>query len=143
VGAAAVSVTVPVEGLPPVTVDGLTLTALRLAGAAVPEWTRTAIQSRKKSREVELATLITRTRKLASATFAVLHVRPHMSVALPSVKVVIVVPSVPVAFAAVHVVPPSHESCTHIFGEPDVLSARASSRTSTPVIDASPGIAKP
>jgi hypothetical protein len=50
---------------------------------------------------------------------------------------------VPVAFAAVHVVPPSHESCTHILGEPAVLSARASSRTSMPVIDEPAGIATP
>src|SRR5688572_1343135 len=112
-GAAAVSATVPVDGLPPVTVDGLTLTALRLAGAAVPVCTRTATQSRKKSREVEPATVITRTRKLALAKFAALHVRPQVSVELPSVNVPMLVPSVAVDLAAVHVVPPSQESCTH------------------------------
>ena len=69
--------------------------------------------------------------------------RPHVSVALPSVKLVMVVPSVAVVFAVVHVVPPSHESCTHILGEPDVLSARASSRTSMPVTDMPVGIEKP
>jgi hypothetical protein len=66
-----------------------------------------------------------------------------VSVGLPSVNVAILVPSVAVAFAVVHVVPPSHESWTHILGELDVLSARASSRTSMPVIDEPPGIAMP
>jgi hypothetical protein len=86
-------------------------------------YARTPTRSRKKSREVELDTLITRTRKLGSAKFAALHVRPHVSLALPRVNVPKLVPSGPVAFAAVQVVPPFQESCTHIFGAPDVLSA--------------------
>ena len=49
------------------------------------------------------------------------------------------VPSVAVAFAAVHVLPASHESCTHTFGDPDALSARASIRTSMPAIAAVAG----
>ena len=87
--------------------------------------------------------MITRTRNAALAKFAGLHVRPHVSVALPSVKVVMLVPSVALVFAVVHVVPPSQESCTHILGEPEVLSARASSRTSMPVTDMPAGIETP
>jgi hypothetical protein len=87
--------------------------------------------------------LITRTRNAALARFVALHVRPHVSVALPSVKLVMLVPSVAVVFAVVHVVPPSHDSCTHILGEPEVLSARASSRTSMPVTDMPVGIDTP
>jgi len=143
VGAAAVSVTVPCAPVPPVTLVGLTLTVLRAAGPIVATCGRTATQSRKKSREVEPATLITRRRKLALARFAALHVRPHVSVAPPRVAVARLVPSVGVAFAAVQVVPPSQESCTHIRGEPDVLSARASRRTSMPAIADPSGIAKP
>lgn len=66
-----------------------------------------------------------------------------MSVALPRVKVFMLVPSVPVAFAAVQVAPPSQESCTHILGELAVLSARASRRTSMPAIVAPLGMEKP
>jgi len=105
--------------------------------------TRTAIQSRKKSREVELDTSITRTRKFASAKLAGLQVRPQVSVVLPRVKVFMLVPRVPVDFAAVQVVPPSQDICTHILGELDVLSARASRRTSIPPIVAPAGIEKP
>ena len=72
--------------------------------------TRTATQSKKKSREVEPDTSITRTRKFASAKFAELHVRPQLSVALPRIYVFMLVPSVTVDFAAVQVVPPSQES---------------------------------
>jgi hypothetical protein len=75
--------------------------------------------------------------------FAALHARPHVSAAPPSVNVARLVPSVPVVFAAVQVVPPSQESCTHIRGDPDALSARASRRTSMPAIADPPGIAKP
>lgn len=105
--------------------------------------TRTPTQSMKKSREVELDTLITRTRKFASAKLAGLQVRPQVSVVLPRVKVFMPVPRVPVAFAAVHVVPPSQDSCTHILGELEVLSTRASRRTSIPPIVAPAGIEKP
>ena len=109
-----------------------------------PLWvTRTATQSRKKSREVELDTLITRTRKFASAKLAGPHVRPQVSVVLPRVKVFMLVPRVPVTFATVHVVPPSQDICTHILGELDVLSARASRRTSIPPIVAPAGIEMP
>ena len=72
-----------------------------------------------------------------------LQVRPQVSFVLPRVKVFILVPSVPVDFAAVQVVPPSHDNCTHILGELDVLSARASKRTSIPPIVAPEGIEKP
>ena len=109
-----------------------------------PAWvTRTATQSRKKSREVELETLITRTRRFALEKSAGPHVRPHVSVVLPRVNVAILVLRVPVAFAAVHVVPPSQDNCTHILGELDVLSTRASRRTSIPPIVAPDGIEKP
>jgi hypothetical protein len=133
-GAPAVSVTVPVADVPPLSDVGLTLTALRTAGPLVVKCARTAIHSRKKSRDVELATLITRRRKFAFPKSAGLHVRPHVSAAPPSVNVARLVPSVPVAFAAVQVVPPSQESWTHIVGVPEVLSARESSRTSIPAI---------
>jgi hypothetical protein len=131
-GASAVSVTVPVADAPPVTDVGLTLAPLRAAGPLVVKCGRRAIHSRKKSRDVELATLITRTRKFAFPRSVGLQVRPHVSAEPPSVNVARLVPSVPVAFAAVQVVPPSQDSCTHILGVPDVLSARASSRTSIP-----------
>jgi hypothetical protein len=133
-GAPAVSVTVPVADVPPITDVGLTLTALRAAGPLVVKCGRRAIHSRKKSREVELATLMTRTRKFALPKSAGLHERPQVSAAPPSVNVARLVPSVPVAFAAVQVVPPSQDSCTHILGVPEVLSDRASSRTSIPAI---------
>ena len=109
-----------------------------------PLWvTRTAIQSREKSRDVELAMLMTRTRKFASAKFAGLQVRPHVSVGLPRINVFILVPRVAVDLAAVQVAPPSEESCTHILGELAVLSARASRRTSIPVMVAPAGIENP
>jgi hypothetical protein len=76
--------------------------------------------------------LITRTRKLAFESSAGVHVRPHVFVALPSVRVDMVVLRVDVACAAVHEAPPFQDSCTHMRGEPDVLSTRASSRTSMP-----------
>ena len=109
-GAAAVSVTVPVDDVPPTVDDGFTLSALSVAGPLVVTCGRTATASRKKSRDVELATLMTRRRKLAFARLAALHVRPHVSVAPPSVNVVKAVPSVLVLFAAVQVAPPSAES---------------------------------
>lgn len=142
-GAAEVSVTVPVDDEPPTVDDGFTVSALNVAGAAAVVCGRTATASRKKSRDVELATLVTRRRKLAFDRLAVLHVRPQVSVAPPSVNVLSAVPSVPVALAAVQVAPPSAESWAHIRGEPDVLSARARSRTSIPAIAEPPGIVKP
>ena len=92
---------------------------------------------------MELDTSITRTRKFVSVKFPELHVRPQLSVALPRINVFMLVPSVTVDFAAVQVVPPSQESCTHITGELDVLSARASRRTSIPLIVAPVGMEKP
>jgi hypothetical protein len=44
----------------------------------------------------------------------------------------VVVLSVAVDSAVVQVVPPSHDSCTQNLGEPEVLSALPSSRTSIP-----------
>ena len=142
-GAAAVSVTVPIDDVPPTVDDGFTLSALSVAGPLVVTCGRAATASRKKSRDVELATLMTRRRKLALARLAALQVRPHVSVAPPSVNVARAVPSVPVAFAAVQVAPPSAESCTHIRGAPDVLSARARSRTSMPAIAEPAGVTNP
>ncbi len=60
------------------------------------------------------------------------QVRPHVLAVPPSMFVVRVVPKTGVVFAAVHVTPPFHDSCTHIRGEPVVLSTRASVRTSMP-----------
>jgi hypothetical protein len=142
-GAGPVSVAVPVDGFPPWTLVGLNPTELRLAGPPTLKCGRTAIQSRKKSRAVELDTSITRARKLALPKSDAFHVRPHVSTELPSVNVDRLVPSVPVAFAAVQLAPPSHESCTHIFGALAVLSARASRRTSMPLIVAPAGTEKP
>src|SRR5215210_6635915 len=85
VGAPVVSVTIPVDELPPVTDVGFTLTAFSAAGATVPKCGRTATESRKKSRAVELATLITRNRKFAFASCAAIQVRPQVSAAPPSV----------------------------------------------------------
>src|SRR5688572_27579959 len=142
-GAADVNVTVPCAPDPPATLDGLTLIAFSAAGPAVVRCGRTPTQSRKKSRDVDPATLITRRRKLASAMLDCVHVRPHVSVAPPRVKVARLVPRVLVAFAAVHVAPPSQESCTHIRGEPDALSARALTRTSIPATAEPSGMAMP
>ena len=47
--------------------------------------------------------------------------------------------SVVVCLAVVQVMPPSQDSCTHIFGALDVLSTNASSRTSIPVTVEPPG----
>jgi len=105
--------------------------------------TRTATQSRKKSRDVELATFMTRMRKFASVKFAALHVRPQVSVGLPRINVLMLVLRVAVDFAAVQVAPPSQESCTHILGALAVLSARASRRTSMPAMVAPLGMEKP
>lgn len=146
-GAALESVTVPCELAPPVTLVGFIVTLCKLAAGGGSEapvvCARTATASRKKSRAVELATLMTRRRKLAFSRFAALHVRPHVSVAPPSVIVVSAVPSVPVTFAVVHVAPPSLESWTHIRGAPAVLSARARNRTSIPAIAEPAGIVNP
>src|SRR5262249_1941312 len=103
-----------------------------VSGTAGPVVTRTATQSREKSRAVELATSVTRTWKLALASPAGLHVRPHVSAEVPRTYVAMLVVSVGVDRAAVQVTPPSHESCTHIFGAPLVPSTRASRRTSMP-----------
>ena len=75
---------------------------------------------------------MTRTLKFASERSAAVQLRPQVFAAPPSMRVAVVVPSVAVDCAAVQDTPPSHESWTHIFGEPDVLSARASRRTSMP-----------
>jgi hypothetical protein len=82
---------------------------------------------------------MTRTRKFALPRSAAVHVLPQVSLAPPSTNVDMLVPSVAVDFAVVHVRPPSQESCTHIFGDPDELSARASILTSMPAIAAFAG----
>jgi len=53
-------------------------------GTGAPVVRRTAIQSSEKSLAVELATLITRTRKLALESCAAVHARPQVSAAPPS-----------------------------------------------------------
>ncbi len=65
--------------------------------------------------------------------------RPQLSVALPNMKVCSVVPSVTVDLAAVHDPPPFHDNCTQNLGEPEVLSALPSRRTSMPFTVAVPG----
>jgi hypothetical protein len=92
---------------------------------------------------VLLATLITRTRKPALPKLVALHVLPHVSDALPSRRVDCAVVSVGVVLADVHDAPPSADSWTHMRGLPLVLSTRASSRTSIPLIDAPPGSVNP
>jgi hypothetical protein len=106
-GAPAVSVTVPCALVPPVTLVGLTATVFKSAEPAVARCGRTATQSRKKSRDVELATLMTRSRKLPLVRFVALHVRPQVSAAPPRMNVPRLVASAPVVFAAVQLEPPS------------------------------------
>ena len=72
-GAALESVTVPCELDPPVTLVGLRLIAWRVAvgsdgGLLLAKYGRTPTQSRKKSRDVEPATLMTRRRIVAQST---------------------------------------------------------------------------
>src|SRR5512134_2766117 len=55
-------------------------------GVVSPYVTRTATQSRKKSREVLLATLVMRTRSVVLFSSPVVQVRPQLSLALPSVR---------------------------------------------------------
>ena len=93
----------------------------------------TAIQSSVKSRAVEFAALVTRTWKLAFDRSAGVQPRPHEFAAPPSVRDAMLVVSVGVASGVVQETPPSHDSSTHIRGEPDVLSTRLSSRTSIPL----------
>ena len=102
--------------------------------------TRTGTQSRKKSREVLLDTLTIRTRKLALVNSLVLHVRPQLSLALPKISVRSVVARFGPVFIVVHEEPLFQESCTQKCGAPEVLSARASVRTSMPVMVEPDGI---
>src|SRR5688572_7013152 len=96
--------------------------------------TRTGTQSRKKSREVLLDTLTIRTRKFALVNSLVLHVRSHVSLALPKISVRSVVARFGPAFIVVQEVPLFQESCTQKCGAFEVLSARACVRTSMPVM---------
>ena len=64
-----------------------------------------------------------RRRKLVLEKSPSAQLRPHVLLTPPSVVVPVVVVSVAVLWAAVQVVPPSQDSCTHILGAPDVLSA--------------------
>ena len=75
---------------------------------------------------------VMRTRKLLNSL--VVHVCPHVSVVLPRTYWASVVVKVEVVFAAVQVVPPSHESSIHDLGAPVVASTFISSRTSMPRI---------
>ena len=77
-GAAALSVTAPVVDVPPTVDDGFRLSPLSAAGAAVVVCSRTATASRKKSRDVELATLVIRRRKLAFDRLPALQVRARL-----------------------------------------------------------------
>ena len=87
--------------------------------------------------------MLTRTRKFALESSAAVQLRPHVLVAPPRVRAVMLVVNVGVACAAVHETPPSQESATHIRGEPDVLSTRASRRTSMPLTAAPAGTVIP
>jgi len=89
---------------------------------------------------VLLDTLVTRTRRVALVSSPVVQVRPHVSLALPSVRVAMLVVSVPVCFAAVQLEPLFHERSTQCLGDPLVLSARESRRTSMPLIVEPAGI---
>src|ERR671919_1163285 len=102
--------------------------------------TRTGTQSRKKSREVLLDTLTIRTRKLALVNSFVFHVLPQVSLALPKMSVRSVVARFGPVFIVVQLAPLFQESCTQKCGAFDVLSARASVRTSMPVIVEPEGI---
>ena len=71
-----------------------------------------------------------RTRKLFNSL--VVQARPHVSLAPPRTWFVSRVVNAVLVFAAVQVVPPSHESSRHDLGVPDVESTNISSRTSMP-----------
>src|SRR5512145_508694 len=75
--------------------------------------TRTGIQSREKSRLIELAAAITRTRKFESLSCVRVQLLPQVSAAPPSTYDVMPVVSAGVDFAAVQLAPPFQESCTH------------------------------
>ena len=104
-------------------------------GSTVPVQyvTCTASQSREKLWDVDAATSITRTRKEVFERFDKVQLRPHVFAAPPRTYVLVAVPSVVVVKAEVQETPPFQESCTHILGEPVVLPARASKRTSIPL----------
>ena len=101
---------------------------------------RTATQSRKKSR-VPLSLLeVSRTRKLASLSSATVQVRPQVSDKPPRTVVCSVVVSWVSVWAAVQEVPPSQESSTLMLWVPEVLSSHQSSRTSIPAMSQSEAI---
>ena len=81
-----------------------------------------------------------RTRRVALVSSPVVQVRPQVSLALPSVRVAMLVVSVPVCFALVQLEPLFHESWTQCLGDPLVLSARESRRTSIPLMVEPAGI---
>src|SRR5262249_20850697 len=78
-----------------------------VSGGVVPVVTRTAIHSSAKSRLIELATSVTRTRKVASASSDAAQARPQVSAAPPRTKVVMVAVSVGVDWGSVQLAPPS------------------------------------
>ena len=102
--------------------------------------TLTGTQSKKKSREVLLETLTIHTRNLALVTSLLLHACPQVSTVLPKTSVRSVDARFGPVFIAVHEEPLFQESSMQKRGEPEVLSARASARTSIPVIVEPEGI---
>ena len=87
-----------------------------------------------------LATLTMRTRRVALVSSPVVQARPQASLALPSVRLAMLVVSVPVCLAVVQLEPLFHDSWTQCRGEPLVLSARESRRTSIPLMVEPAGI---
>ena len=73
-----------------------------------------------------------RTLKLALEKLFTVQVLPHVFAVPPKVYVALVVLRVAVLWVVVQVVPPSQESCTHIFGELVVLLTLAVNCTSMP-----------
>ena len=90
-----------------------------------------------------LATSVMRRRKFVSEKSLSLQVRPQLSTGEPKKNVCSLVPRVGVVLTAVQLVPPSQESSTHMKGLPEVESARASRRTSMPLIVDQVGMPKP
>src|SRR4051794_8553573 len=98
---------------------------------------RTATASSENVRAAEDAMSAIRTRILARS--AAVQVRPQVFVAAPRRVVAVIVVRVPVVNGVVQFAPPSEESCTHILGDPAVLSTLAAKLTSIPWITAVAG----
>src|SRR5262245_39975986 len=101
-----------------------------------PNVTRTAAQSRKKSRcslNEPLLLDVTLSLKFALLRSAAVQLRPQVSVGDPNTVVCSAVVSTVSVFIGVHVAPPSDECSTLMLLVPIVLLSRQSRRTSMPL----------